>query len=98
MFRRLIESVRNRFLDEKELADDCGMWGMFIEYRHYDPDKGICTDNAKDDERIVYDVICFCGMIDSDGLQCLLSQPENKLALISQSCLKLGLVQLVENT
>jgi hypothetical protein len=80
-----------------ELAEECGMWCTFLEYRYFDKEKGICTDNATDDERIAYDVYCFCGMIDADGMASLLSQPESKLQKLFESLSKLGLTALIKN-
>lgn len=80
-----------------DLAEECGMWCTFLEYRYLDKEKGICTDKASDDERLAYDIYCFCGMIVSDGMKSLLSQPESKLQAMFESLAKLGLTGLIKN-
>src|SRR5579859_6115083 len=79
--------------DENDVVEECTTWGMFIELRYIYPGLPIATDN----ERIAYDVYSFCGMIDSDGMGCLLSQPQSKRQLLFQSLLNLGLAEQVEN-
>jgi hypothetical protein len=96
-FSGLFELLRGPFMKEDELVDECVMWCTFLEYRHYDRDKGITTERATDDERIAYDVYCFCGMIDADGISALLSQPEAKFQSMSQSMRRLGLAEVVDN-
>src|SRR5438105_4456503 len=94
-FAALAEAIRMRFENEEKLVADCELWQRFIEYRWYDPEKGT-QDGASEDERIVYDAICFCGMVAADGIECLLSQPEPRLQLMGESMRKLRLDRLVD--
>jgi hypothetical protein len=97
LFSGVFELLRGPFMKEGEIVDECIMWCTFLEYRHYDPDKGISTEKATADEQTAYDVYCFCGMIDSDGMSSLLSQPDAKLQSMSQSMRRLGLGEIVDN-
>jgi hypothetical protein len=93
----LFELLRGPFVKENELVDECIMWCTFLEYRYYEPVKGISTEKATADEQTAYDVHCFCGMIDADGMSCLLSQPDAKLQSMSLSLRRLGLGGVVDN-
>ncbi len=96
-FSALFDLLRGPFMKVDELEEECVMWCTFLEFRHCDSDKGISTEGATEDERTAYDVYCFCGMIDADGIAGLLSQPEAKFAAMSRSLRKLGLDEIVDN-
>jgi hypothetical protein len=76
---------------ERELEETCTWLGTFIETR-YDPEH-----IPAGDERLFYHVYCLCGMIDSDGMDCLLAQPEADRRALYRSARKLKLTKLVEN-
>lgn len=78
---------------EDDIVQECMMWGTFIELRYRIPENPIATEV----EQIAYDVHSFCGMIDSDGMTCLLSQPEAKLHQIFKSLRAPSLTEHVQN-
>jgi hypothetical protein len=74
-----------------EIEEVCSWFGTFIETR-YNPRK-----IPAGPERQFYHLHCFCGMIDSDGMACLLAQPEADRRGLYRSARILGLTKLVEN-
>ena len=44
---------------DRELKETCTFFGTFVETRYDDPEK-----IPPGDERLLYHVYCFCGMID----------------------------------
>jgi hypothetical protein len=77
---------------EREVEETCTFFGTFVETR-YDEPKNIPVG----DERLLYHVYCLCGMIDGDGMDCLLAQPESERRSLYRSARKLGLTKLVDN-
>src|ERR1041385_9082937 len=94
-FKMMVEWARKPFYKVEEIAEECGMWCTFLEFRYFDPEKGVATDDATVEERTAYEVQSFCGIIDSDGIACLLSQPDAKLESMFASLEKLHLGRLV---
>src|SRR5437762_7016809 len=87
----LMPTAKPKRQSEEELVETCTFFGTFIETR-YDP-KNI----PEGDERLFYHAYCLCGLIDSDGMDCLLAQPQSEKRAIYKSAGKLGLTKLAKN-
>jgi len=83
--------MKRKSQSERELVETCTFFGTFIETR-YDPES-----IPAGDEKLLYDVYCLCGLIDSDGTDCLLAQPPAAKRAMYRSARKLGLTKLVKN-
>ena len=75
---------------QEEIWETCNFFGSFIETRH-DP-----RHIPPGDEKTVYGVHCFCGLIDSDGMISLLQQPLADRLSMYRSARKVGVTGLVE--
>jgi len=76
------------------MVETCGFFGTFIETRY----GGYPVPVPPGDEKVAYDVHCFCGLIDSDGMACVLDQPQAERRAMFRSLRKLGMAKLVDFT
>jgi hypothetical protein len=78
---------------KEDWAETCTFFGTFIETRY----SGYPVRVPPGDERTFYEAYCYCGLIDGDGMSCLLGQPISERRRMERSMGKLGLHKLVEN-